>query len=380
MIVLAGPRLGFHGGVERHVHDLAVGLRSRGHRVALAHAPHAGRDPAGYARAFDAVEPLDRSASLLRAARAVYAHKVEDEAWLDSVPTGTRLILAVHDHDLTCVRSHRYLPLTNAPCERAPGITCAAHGCVVVRCPTARLGVGLRDPFALARRMRELARRAPMVACSAFIRRTLIEAGVAPERVRALNPVPPEDTTPLVPPTREPIIGFVGQIVRGKGLDLLVEAIARVPSATLIVAGAGNGLDAERQRIARLGLSNRVEILGAIAPSDVRAVYDRARVVAVPSRWPEPFGMIGVEAMRRGRVVVGARHGGIPEWLDDGVTGIAFQPGDVGELASALSRALFGSSYDSLAAVAHERAHARFSFARMLDAVEDVLGVRASQA
>ena len=90
--------------------------------------------------------------------------------------------------------------------------------------------------------------------------------------------------------------------------------------------------------------------------------------------------MIGVEAMRRGRVVVGARHGGIPEWLDDGVTGIAFQPGDVGELASALSRALFGSSYDSLAAVAHERAHARFSFARMLDAVEDVLGVRASQA
>ena len=46
MIVLAGPRLGFHGGVERHVHDLAVGLRSRGHRVALAHAPQEGRDPA----------------------------------------------------------------------------------------------------------------------------------------------------------------------------------------------------------------------------------------------------------------------------------------------------------------------------------------------
>ncbi len=377
MIVLAGPRLGFHGGVERHVHDLAVGLRARGHRVALAHAPLTGRDQGGYARAFDAVEPLERSTSLLLSARAVYAHKVEDEAWLDAVPRAARLILAVHDHDLSCVRSHRYLPLTNAACERAPGVTCVAHGCVVVRCATARLGVALRDPFALARRTRELARRAPLVACSAFVRRTLIEAGVAAERVRALNPVPPEDTTPLVPPTREPLIGFVGQIVRGKGLDLLIEAVARVPGARLVVAGAGNGLDAERRRIARLGLSGRVEILGALPPSDVGAVYDRVRVIAVPSRWPEPFGMIGVEAMRRGRVVVGARHGGIPEWLEDGVTGVAFRPGDVGDLASALSRALFGSSYDALASAAHARAHARFSFARMLDEVESVLGVSA---
>jgi glycosyltransferase involved in cell wall biosynthesis len=380
VIVLAGPRLGFHGGVERHVHDLAVGLRARGHRVALAHAPLVGRDPERYARAFDAVETLDRSASVLREARAVYAHKVEDEAWLDRVPKGARLTLAVHDHDLTCVRSHRYVPLTNAPCERAPGVTCAAHGCVVVRCPTARFGVAVRDPFALIQRTRNLARRAPMVACSAFLRRTMIDAGVAAERVRTLNPVPPEDTSPLVPPTGEPVVGFVGQIVRGKGLDLLIEAIARIPAAKLVVAGAGNGLDAERRRIERLGLSSRVELLGAVDPSQVRAVYDRVRVIAVPSRWPEPFGMIGVEAMRRGRVVVGARHGGIPEWLDDGVTGIAFRPGDVGELAAALSRALFGSSYEALAAAAHARAHARFSFARMLDEVENALGVTAPPA
>ncbi len=378
MIVLAAPRLGFHGGVERHVHDLAVGLRSRGHRVALAYTPHAGRHPDAYARAFDAVEPLDRSATLLRGARAVYAHKVDDEAWLDGVPRSARLTLAVHDHDFTCVRSHRYLPLTNTPCEREPGLTCAAHACVVVRCATARFGVTLRDPFALARRTRELARRAPLVACSAFIRRTLIETGVAAGRVRVLNPVPPEDNTPLVAATREPIIGFVGQIVRGKGLDLLIDAVARIPAATLVIAGAGSGLDAERRRIARLGLGGRIEVLGAIAPSDVRAVYDRVRVVAVPSRWPEPFGMIGVEAMRRGRVVVGARHGGIPEWLDDGVTGIAFRPGDVGDLTSALSGALFGSSYDALAGSARERADERFSFARMLDQVEDVLGVSAS--
>ena len=375
MIVLAAPRLGFHGGVERHVHDLAAGLRARGHKVALAYEPAAGRDPEGYSRAFDVVEPFGHAAKLFSEARVVYAHKVDNRALLDAVPSATKVVLAVHDHDLTCVRSHRYLPLTGAPCERAPGITCAAHGCVVVRCPTSPLGVALRDPFALARDTGALAMRAPMVACSAFVRRTLIDAGVPADRVRALSPVPPDDAEPLTAPPPGPIIGFVGQVVRGKGLDLLVDALARIPDARLVVAGAGNGLEAVRTRIARLGLLGRVEILGAVAPTDVRAIYDRVRVVAVPSRWPEPFGMIGVEAMRRGRVVVGARHGGIPEWLEDGVTGIAFRPGDVDDLASALSRALFGPSYDALAAAALSRAQSRFSFARMVAEVEDALGV-----
>jgi glycosyltransferase involved in cell wall biosynthesis len=193
--------------------------------------------------------------------------------------------------------------------------------------------------------------------------------------VRALHPVPPDELVSATYAPRDPIVGFVGQVVRGKGLDLLVEAIARIPNVKLVVAGTGNGLDDVRARIARLGIGSRIELLGAVAPSEVRAIYDRVRVVAVPSRWPEPFGMIGVEAMRRGRVVVGARHGGIPEWLDDGVTGIAFTPGDVSDLTSALSRALFGSDYEALAAAASDRAQNLFSFARMLDNVEDVLGV-----
>ena len=378
MIVLAAPRLGFHGGVERHVHDLAIGLRSRGHRVALVHAPEKGRDVEAYVRAFDVVEPFDRAASLLSEARVVYAHKVEDETLLDAVPKSARLILAVHDHDLTCIRAHRYLPLTNVPCDRAPGMSCVTHGCVVVRSRESRCGVAMRDPFARARATRALARRAPFVACSAFVRRTLIDAGVSAGRVRALHPVPPDDLVPATQAPRDPIVGFVGQIVRGKGLDLLVEAIARLPNVKLVVAGTGNGLDDVRARVAKLGVSSRVDFLGAVAPSEVRAIYDRVRVVAVPSRWPEPFGMIGVEAMRRGRVVVGARHGGIPEWLDDGVTGIAFTPGDVGDLTSALARALFGSDYESLAAAGSDRARTLFSFTRMLDNVEAVLGVSVS--
>jgi glycosyltransferase involved in cell wall biosynthesis len=373
MIVLGGPRLGFHGGVERHVLDLATGLRRRGHRVALVHGAAEGRDPGAYARAFDAVEPVARARSLLSDADVVYLHKLDVAE--DEVSAKGRLVVAVHDHDLTCVRAHRYLPISNAPCERAPGLACAAHGCVVVRCPSSSSGVALRNPFALARSTRALAARAPMVACSGFLRRTLVDAGIAPGRVTVIHPVLPDDPAEVTPPPADPIVAFVGQIIRGKGLDLLIEAIARIDGARLLVAGTGNGLAGEQRHARRLGLGDRVEFLGHVAPDAVRGVYDRARVVAVPSRWPEPFGMIGVEAMRRGRITVGARHGGIPEWLEDGRTGFAFRPGDVADLAAALRRGLFGADYATMAAAGRARATSELSFDRMLDRVEAVLGL-----
>lgn len=375
MIVLGAPRLGFQGGVERHVFDLAGGLRRRGHRVTLVHGDGEGRDGAAYARAFDAVETVPRASALLRGAKAVYLHKLEDEALLDAVPVGVKLAVAVHDHDATCVRSHRYVPLSRTPCTRAPGVDCILQGCVVVRRRGSLVPLTLRSPFALARATRSLAAQALLVACSEFLRGTLVDAGVPPERVEVVRPVPPEDSTPLVDVPSAPIFAFVGQIVRGKGLDLLLEALASLPDATLLVAGTGPSLAEEQSRAQRLGLGARVSFLGAVAPDRVRDIYDRARVVVVPSRWPEPFGMIGVEAMRRRRLVVGARHGGIPEWLTDGVNGVAFDPCSVEDLTRALRLAVGHPRYDALVAAGEARAHGEFAFEAMVDRVERVLGV-----
>jgi glycosyltransferase involved in cell wall biosynthesis len=99
------------------------------------------------------------------------------------------------------------------------------------------------------------------------------------------------------------------------------------------------------------------------------------RVLVVPSRWPEPFGMIGVEAMRRGRVTVGAAHGGIPEWLADGVTGVTFRPGDVADLARATRDALRVETYGSRAERAVAKAREDLGFAGMVERIETILGV-----
>ena len=65
-----------------------------------------------------------------------------------------------------------------------------------------------------------------------------------------------------------------------------------------------------------------------------------ADVTLVPSRWPEPFGMTGLESMRCGRPVVAANHGGIPEWLGEGCGGALFTPGSPEALARAVERVL----------------------------------------
>lgn len=357
------------------MYDLATGLRRRGWRVVLVHGPGRGAEPERFRAAFDAVSPMGQEARLLRGVEVIYTHKEGALEWLRAVGRGRRVCIAVHDHDMTCVRSHRYLPLTHEPCGVRPGLACVANGCVLVRDRGSKVGVGLRNPLRLLRNTRQMAGQAVLVAGSAYLRMTLVQAGVPAVRTMVIHPVPPDDTRPVTRPPVEPVVAFVGQLIRGKGLDVLIRAVARQPGVQLLVAGDGSGR-AEAEALARkLDVQRRVEFLGALRPEEVSAVYDQARLLVVPSRWPEPFGMVGVEAMRRGRPVVGAWHGGIPEWLDDGETGMGFRPGDVEDLEHAMQTVLYGAEYEAMAERALASARTRFSYEAMLDRVEQVLGI-----
>jgi glycosyltransferase involved in cell wall biosynthesis len=140
-----------------------------------------------------------------------------------------------------------------------------------------------------------------------------------------------------------PWIGTVSRLSAEKGIDLLLEAFARLaatrPQARLRVVGDG----AERERLAQqaraLGVADRVEWVGA-RPWD-EAVRELAGmdVVVVPSRF-EGFGLCALEAMACARPVVAARVGGLPEIVEDGRTGVLAPPGDSTALAAAVSRLL----------------------------------------
>jgi glycosyltransferase involved in cell wall biosynthesis len=128
-----------------------------------------------------------------------------------------------------------------------------------------------------------------------------------------------------------------GKLAVGKGLDLLLRAGALLAEPRLVIVLAGQGPErASLQALATgLGLGDRVRFLGQ--REDVGDLLAACDALAMPSRH-EGLGNAAMEAMGKGRPVVAARVGGLAELVADGVTGLAFAPGDVAGLASAIAR------------------------------------------
>src|SRR5207248_1304963 len=110
--------------------------------------------------------------------------------------------------------------------------------------------------------------------------------------------------------------------IRGKGVDLLLEALARVKvSFECLIAGDGNHRPFCEERARSLGLAGRVRFGGFMPREELNQAYAQASVALISSVWPEPFGLVGLESMRFGLPIVGFDAGGIGEWLIDGHNG-----------------------------------------------------------
>jgi glycosyltransferase involved in cell wall biosynthesis len=131
---------------------------------------------------------------------------------------------------------------------------------------------------------------------------------------------------------------FAGRVIRQKGIPELLAAAAHFPEGVgLLVAGEGEYSGEARALAERSGLGGRVRFLGRLSPEELGARYAGCLVVAVPSTWGEPFGIIGIEAMANGKPVVAFDVGGIGEWLKDGRNGFLVPRGDAMALAGKIS-------------------------------------------
>lgn len=128
---------------------------------------------------------------------------------------------------------------------------------------------------------------------------------------------------------------FFGRLSREKGLQTLVRAAVEA-RCKLAIAGTGPELETLRQLVAQSGAD--VEFLGFLTGRALHKAVREARAIVLPSEWYENAPMSVLEAYALGKPVIGARIGGIPELVQQDVTGIQFQSGNVSSLAEALSR------------------------------------------
>ncbi|SPE36615.1 Glycosyltransferase [Candidatus Sulfopaludibacter sp. SbA6] len=374
-ILFVNEKCGYFGGIEQNVADTAAGLRGRGHQCFLAFQEATGRQMSEFQRGFEQCLPMMPFAECVKSVRpdVIYMHKVNLRG-MGGAPAGARTIRMIHDHDLCCPRRHKYYAWNGRICHVQAGWRCYLDLAFLGRAPGPQK-IALVSIGEKLGEMRENRRLSLLLVGSAAMRAELIQNGFAEDDVDTLPPVVLMPLRELTPIPRENRILYVGQLIRGKGVDLLLRALAHVASDyELTIVGTGNARVKLEQLCAKLGLEKRVRFAGWVNPDGLGEYYRSAKVVAVPSRWPEPFGMIGLEAMHYGRPVVAFNVGGIPDWLEHGITGLLVAEQDVGAMARALEQLLGDAERCAqLGRQAQERVRARFSFENYLDRLEAFL-------
>jgi glycosyltransferase involved in cell wall biosynthesis len=185
------------------------------------------------------------------------------------------------------------------------------------------------------RRLDALGGMGAVIVLSRYMRDELVAVGVDAARIAVIPPfVHGLDTTAT--PDGPPCVLFVGRLVAAKGVFDVVEA-HRQSGVGLPLVFAGTGSQ-------RAGLETAgCDVLGWVPHDRLASVYKRARVLVMPSRWQEPLGIVGLEALTMGLPVVAWDSGGVREWLAD-VT----PWGDIGALARALRATLEIGSHGRL--------------------------------
>lgn len=320
-------RLTERGGAYQHLLAVIERQVADGHAVQLA----VGRaDPSARAPcAALVVRGLDARTSVpadlgeaMAAARpdVVHLHTVvnpEVLAWAASVPA----IATVQDHRAFCPGRGKWT-LAGERCGTAMSDeACAA----CFEDPTY-----FRDTLELTRRRLEALRRLRLVVLSRYMRDELAAVGLDRERIAVVPPF----VRPLPPATADgpPCVLFAGRLVAAKGARDAVSAWRRAELGVgLVVAGAGP----LRPELERAG----AEVTGWVDRAGLAALFARAGALALPSRWQEPFGIVGLEALSCGVPVAAWDGGGVAEWHP----GDGLAPwGNVGALAGALRR-VFGT-------------------------------------
>jgi glycosyltransferase involved in cell wall biosynthesis len=189
------------------------------------------------------------------------------------------------------------------------------------------LGYALRSSW--ARCARYYLNNVSVFACvTNFQRSVLVKGGLPPERLVVIPSFVSGELAEQSHAALGDIVGYAGRVSPEKGIGTLLGAAKLCPDINFEVAG-----HAAQMPDARRTAPVNVSFVGHLDPTELRRFYGRCRIVVAPSVCFEAFGLIVAEAMLQARAVVASRIGGLPEVVDDGKTGLLFEPANAADMA-----------------------------------------------
>lgn len=378
-VLLVTPRWTRDGGVATHAMASAAALARDGLSVhVLAARVEPGHDESAVTVHHSpelfkvAASPEARLAGAMDGSPdVVHLHQFEDPQLLEVMRRRAPVLISVHGYTACTSGVHYFRP--GQECTRAHGPGCipnlALRGCAHTRNPASLPAAYRHASQGLA------ALRAADLTLS---------YSSAVDRHLAANGLERRMVIPLFT-TMAPRVGsghagrrrivFAGRVIDAKGVGVLLRAMRKL-DAELVICGEGWRTEAMRRLARRLGIGERVAFRGWLGPEQLAVELAEASVVALPSLWPEPFGLVGIEALAAGRPVVASLTGGVGDWLEHGVNGLGVAPGDVGGLTQALGELLENPARQAeMGAAGRAMVAASFSpqrhVARLLEAYRD---------
>ena len=302
-IIYIGRYNGIIGGIERYMQQSAELLRRNGYAVHYLYTENGGREQEKFAEAFDSIQIFSPGNNLLKNADIVIIHNIIGVEYLQFMPENRTFFFA-HDHNIYCQRHHYYMPVGRINCHRSYN---------KFICKICSLNRNEAPPLKEYRKF-------PALVLSDFMRENLHKNGF--EKVFKLPAfIKTQKFEHKFMPDGILRILFLGQLIRGKGADLMLKSLAELDIPfDCTIAGDGNDRTMLEKMVENFHLRDKVHFAGFV--SDTEKLWANCDVFFFPIRWQEPFGLVGLEAMAHGVPVVAFDIGGVREWLADFENGI----------------------------------------------------------
>jgi glycosyltransferase involved in cell wall biosynthesis len=331
-LAILNRSLGVIGGVETYLKALLPKLAASGNEIWFGYETEPAPDREVVIAPGQRTRRIREPAELrgfIRDSRAdaVFLHGLDSVHLEEAARAEARVLLFLHAYHGACIsgtKRHAFPSLTC--CSRPLGPGCLAYY-FPRRCGglnPLRAGVLYRDQ---RQRQKGLRNVAGVVVGSEHMRIEALRNGVDDSKVFVaplFSTLPSVGSPPPVDKTRSGELLFVGRVTKVKGLHLLVEALPLAQqqlgtTLQLNIAGDGEYLEVVVNRARRLDVN--VQLHGWADSTKRDLLMRRADLLVMPSLWPEPFGIAGVEAASVGLPAAAFAVGGIEEWLLPGITG-----------------------------------------------------------